>query len=125
MKLLQAAPDGGKSSGVTAYFLFESKRFGSVALLRFSKGTREAYHTHAFNALTWWLSGRVTEHHASGVRKQWGPSLWPKLTKRTCFHKVEAHRITWALTLRGPWADRWKELRGGKIVHLTHGRVEV
>lgn len=125
MKLLQSAPDGGKSSGVTAYFLFESKRFGSVALLRFNKGTREAYHSHAFNALTWWLRGRVTEHHTANKPRQWSPSLWPKLTRRSCFHKIEAHQTTWALTIRGPWVDYWNELRSGKLVRLTHGRKEV
>lgn len=125
MKLFQSAPDGGKSSGVTAYFLFESKRFGSIALLRFSKGSREAFHSHAFNALTWWLKGRVTEHHVSGASMEWKPSIKPKLTRRSCFHKVQAHETTWCLTVRGPWVDQWKEKRGDEVVTLTHGRVEI
>lgn len=124
MKLFQSAPDGGKSSGVTAYFLFESKRFGSIALLRFSNGSREAFHSHAFHALTWWLKGSVTEHHVSGDSLKWNPSFKPKLTRRSCFHKVEAHEVTWAFTIRGPWADNWKEKRGDNIVTLTHGRLE-
>ena len=125
MKILCSAPDGGDNSGVKAYFLFESKRFGSVALLRFDKGTREAFHSHAFNALTWWLRGSVTERHVDGSVCGWKPSVKPKLTKRSCFHRVEAHETTWALTLRGPWCDTWLELRRGETVTLTHGRVEL
>jgi hypothetical protein len=125
MKIMQSAPDGGKGSGVTAYFLFESKRFGSVALLRFAKGSREAFHSHAFNALTWWLSGSVTEHHVSGNSIEWRLSFKPKRTGRDCFHKIEARQVTWALTVRGPWVDRWQEKRGDKFVTLTHGRKEV
>jgi hypothetical protein len=122
MKLFRKAPDGGKDSGVTAYFLFESKRFGSVALLRFSKGTREAYHSHAFNARTWWLWGSVTEHHLMREPIKWRPSFKPKFTPRECFHKIVADEVTWAFTIRGPWQDKWKEWRSGEFVTLTHGR---
>ena len=55
-RLFFVKPDGGKNSGVTAYFLIEWKVLFSVGILRFNEGTREAYHSHAFNALTWWLS---------------------------------------------------------------------
>lgn len=127
MRLFSKAPDGGKDSGVTAYFLFESKRFGSVAILRFSKGSREAFHSHAFNAWTWWLKGRVIEHFQGRYLSQlmWKPSWRPKYTPRRCFHKIEALEVTWALTLRGPWADYWWEDRKGKLVALTHGRKEI
>lgn len=125
MKIMCSAPDGGTNSGVKAYFLFESKRIGSVALLRFEKGTREAFHSHAFNALTWWLRGSVTERHVDGRARNWRPSIKPKLTKRSCFHRVEAREVTWALTLRGPWHDTWLEQRHGRTVTLTHGRVEL
>ena len=125
MKIMQSAPDGGKGSGVKAYFLLESKRFGSIAILRFEKGGREAFHSHAFHALTWWIYGSVTEHHVSGQSIQWRPSIKPKHTGRECFHKIEAKQVTWALTVRGPWVDRWQEKRGDKIVNLTHGRVEI
>lgn len=127
MKLLAAAPDGGKNSGVTAYFLFESKRFGSIALLRFDKGSREAYHSHAFNAWTWWLKGRVIEHFKQRYfgALVWRPSWRPKYTPRHCFHKIQALEVTWALTVRGPWVSTWQEQRKGKLVTLTHGRKEI
>lgn len=126
MRVLESAPDGGDTSGVRAFFLFESKRFGSIALLRFNKGSRDAFHSHAFNALTWWLWGEVLERCIRPYSKQWWrPSLIPKFTPRNCFHKIEALRTTWALTFRGPWVDTWYEDRGGKLIQLTHGRKEV
>lgn len=122
MKFFQKSPDGGKDSGVTAYFLFESKRFGSVAFLRFNKGTREAFHSHAFNAFTWWIKGSVTEEHLTKEPIKWYPSFKPKFTSRGCFHKIVADEVTWAFTIRGPWKDTWQESRNGELVTLTHGR---
>lgn len=115
--------DGGPKSGVTGYMLLEWKILCSIGLLHFKEGSREAFHNHAFNAITWWLSGKVTEEQTSGETKDFVPSLVPKITKRDCFHKVIAHRDTWALTFRGPWTDTWKELRPleGEVT-LTHGR---
>ncbi|MBK3400436.1 hypothetical protein HPY23_28610 [Methylobacterium sp. IF7SW-B2] len=124
MKLLQAAPDGGAKSGVRGYFLIEHKKTLSIVLLRFEKGTREAFHEHAFNALTVWLKGRVLEHHLDGPTKAFRGGQW-KLTPRSTFHKLEALETTWAISFRGPWVDRWREWRGGRMVTLTHGRKEV
>ncbi len=118
-------PDGGKDSGVTAYFLIEWKMLFSIGILHFKKGTREAYHNHAFNALTWWLKGKVTEIKLNGEEKDYAPSLTPKYTAKTNFHKVLSHEDTWALTFRGPWSDTWEEYRKDKYVTLTHGRKEI
>lgn len=118
-------PDGGKDSGVMAYFLIEWKPVFSVGILRFNEGTREAYHNHAFNALTWWLKGLVTEEKLNGEKKDYSPSLKPKYTSRDNFHKVIAHEKTFALTLRGPWSDTWQEYRKDRYVTLTHGRKEI
>lgn len=119
-------PDGGKNSGVTGYFLIEWKKLFSVGLLRFNEGSREAYHSHAFNALTWWLSGKVTEQKLNVINeKEYSPSIIPKYTTRDNFHRVKAHKKTFALTFRGPWSDTWKESRQGKMVTLTHGRIEL
>lgn len=115
---------------MTAYFLIEWKRGFSIALLHFNKGTREAFHEHAFNAVTLWIKGRVREHilaslfdHAAEVREFKAGQM--KLTPRSCFHKIEALESTWALSVRGPWVDRWRELRKDRLVTLTHGRREV
>lgn len=115
--------DGGKESGVIGYFLIEWKLLFSIGLLRFKKGSRENYHSHAFNALTWWLSGRVTEINYKDIDRDYTPSVYPKKTLREKIHKVFAHQETWAITFRGPWADTWKEIDpDGNEIRLTHGR---
>ena len=120
--------DGGKNSGVTGYFLIEWKKVFSIGLLHFKKGSREAYHSHAFFAMTWFLKGTVTEEKYNGPNKDFGPSIIPKFTPRTNLHRVISHLDTWALTFRGPWEDYWIEYRPDKKeawVYLTHGRKEV
>lgn len=118
-------PDGGKDSGVTGYFLIEWKILFSIGILRFNEGSREAYHNHAFNALTWWLKGSVTEEKLDLSQKHFKPSLIPKYTSRDNFHKVIAHKTTYALTFRGSWLDRWNEFKNNEIITLTHGRKEI
>jgi hypothetical protein len=124
-RLLFIAPDGGKDSGVQAFFIIEWKAVFSIAILRFNKGSREAYHNHAFHALTWWLKGKVTEQKITGELKEYTPSFIPKFTSRSNFHKVNAHKTTYALTIRGPWKDTWEEYRKGMLITLTHGRKEI
>lgn len=121
MKICTQAPDGGASSGVTGYFLIECKPLFSIALLHFAPGTREAFHSHAFNALTLWLKGRVIEHDVSGASQPYCAGEI-KYTPRSKFHKVEALGSAWALSVRGPWVDRWQEVRQGRLLTLTHGR---
>lgn len=119
--------DGGKDSGVTGYFLIEWKKVFSIGLLHFKEGSREAYHSHAFFGITWWLKGSVIEQHLSGKERAFHPSFRPKFTSRDCFHRVVANTSTWALTFRGPWEDKWFEYRPkeNKTIVLTHGRKVV
>jgi quercetin dioxygenase-like cupin family protein len=121
MKFFAVSKDGGPKSHVTGFFLLEIKPLFSIALLRFALGTREAFHSHAFNAVTLWLSGKVIEHNLDGTSKQWTPGQL-KYTRRKTFHKVEALKDSWALTFRGPWVDMWREFVDGKFITLTHGR---
>lgn len=108
MKFFKCAKDGGPESTVTGYWLFEIKRFASVALLRFDDGSRDVYHSHAFASLNWVLKGCVLEHTQADVRPH-RPSFWPILTRRSTFHKVVSDGTTWVLSLRGPWSKRWLE----------------
>lgn len=124
MKVCSKAWDGGENSGVTGYFLVEIKPLFSIVLLHFAKGSREAYHSHAFNALSIWLWGRVKEHILYGDTLGWNAGR-AKYTPRDCFHKIEALEDSWCLSFRGPWVDKWYEVRKGKYVTLTHGRIEV
>ena len=122
MRLLTKAKDGGPESPVDGYFLFEIKSLCSVALLKFNAGQRENFHTHAFNALTWFLTGDLQEEDFNGSTYTYRRGLMPKLTLREKNHRVKAYRDSWCLTLRGPWADTWTEDTKEKTTVLTHGR---
>ena len=126
MKFLSYGKDGGDKSNVWGWWLVEIKSLFSIVFLCFEKGSREAYHSHAFNAVTWFISGDVDEHHKDGRVLKWKPSFIPKYTPRSTFHKVYCNERTYALSLRGPWVDKWQEYSGKskKTTTLTHGRVE-
>ena len=124
MRFFEKSHDGGENSGVTGYFVVEIKSLFSIVLLKFNKGTREAFHNHAFNAITFWLTGSVKEHMIDGTVNVWKAGQ-VKYTPRSNFHKVEALEETWALSIRGPWVNTWNESRFGKMFTLTHGRKEI
>jgi hypothetical protein len=127
MKLFQQAKDGGPDSTVSGFFFIELKQFFSVALLRFMEGSREAYHDHAFNSISWILSGTLVEHHKNGEVVFHTRTFTPIKTLRNTFHKVYSRGTTWVFTIRGPWVDRWHEFlpQTQQQLTLTHGRVVV
>jgi hypothetical protein len=127
VKWLWGQKDGGPDSRVYVWGL-EIKGLFSVLVLRFDEGSREAFHTHAFNSISWLLSGRL---HESTCPK-WGgmyvhfPSWTPIRTTRLTFHKVDGvEPSNWVLTFRGPWADTWRDVSAAGDVTLTHGRKVV
>lgn len=129
MKLFNRSKDGGPESLVKAYFLFEIKSMGSIAILRFNPGGREAFHTHAFNAWTWFLWGEMVEetYHPYLYPEYhfYKRSLFPKITRRSKNHRVIAYKTSWAFTIRGPWSKTWTETINGENIVLTHGRKRV
>jgi hypothetical protein len=127
MKFFNKSKDGGPNSPVDAYFLCEIKGLFSVALLKFNKGCREEYHTHAFNAFTWFIKGELTEEAVNGRLYQYKRSLKPKLTTRLKNHRVIASEDSWCATVRGPWSKYWEETSANKMSSkiLTHGRKVV
>jgi len=127
MKILHFGKDGGSESTVWGFWLIEIKSLFSVALLVFEDGSRDAYHSHAFDCISWVLRGELMEEMLmSRARRRYCPSLRPIITRRSTFHKVVSRGRTWVLTFRGPWAPTWFEWipRRG-MVELTHGRQEV
>jgi hypothetical protein len=137
--------DGGEQSRVWCWG-FEFKRLFSVLLLKFDEGSREAFHTHAFNSVSLVLRGALhevqmlappanddgttTAHKCVTLMHciPHTPSWRPVFTYRDTFHMVEGRaRATWVLTLRGPWADNWREFlpEGARHIRLTHGRREL
>lgn len=127
-RLLTVTKDGGDESHVWAYWLFAWKALFSVGLLRFEDGTREAYHSHAFDCVSWVLRGKLVEicigAFTPGVR-EYRPSALPVITRRATFHKVRSVGRTWVLTFRGPWVDTWREYTSAGTRTLTHGRKAV
>jgi hypothetical protein len=123
VKLFKRMRDGGPDSPVIGYFLVEIKSLFSIVLLHFTD-TREAYHSHAFNALTFWLKGKVVEYVHNGGWKIWYAGDW-KYTPRNLMHKVRPLRDAWALSIRGPWSDTWQEYKEGQYTTLAHGRKVV
>lgn len=140
MKLFYKGKDGGPESKVTGYWLIEAKGLFSIALLKLEDGSREAYHSHAFNAVSWLLKGKLQEDvkvsgrcRASGeywdgdYTTTYTPSFKPIYTSRDNMHKVSSVGTSWALTFRGPWAKQWKEYipATGEEYTLESGRVRV
>lgn len=132
MKLFKKGFDGGEKSGVVGYWLIEIKSLFSIVLLKFNKGSREAYHNHAFNAYSWFLSGEVEEQRfnteTKTVTKQtFKPSFKPKYTPRENLHRVQSKGVTWCLSIRGPWSSTWNEYspRTKELITLSSGRVEL
>lgn len=122
MKILKWSKDGGPESPVDAFFIVEIKSLFSVALLRFNKGGREAFHTHAFNAWTWFISGDLVEEDINGEFHIYERNILPKITRRTKNHRVIADRTSWCITVRGTWAKTWTEDTETHHTVLTHGR---
>jgi hypothetical protein len=130
--------DGGPDSRVWCWG-FEFKRLFSVLLLKFGEGSREAFHTHAFNSVSLVLRGALHEVQMDEVTTELGPTQltrhirhapsWrPVFTYRDTFHMVEGRApATWVLTLRGPWVNNWREFitEGARHIRLTHGRKEL
>lgn len=125
MKFFKRMRDGGPESPVVGYFLIEIKSLFSVVLLHFG-GTREAFHSHAFNAITLWLRGGVEEviKTADGYEKISWKAGQLKVTLRDTMHKVLPGGGAWAISFRGPWAKTWREYlpEENRFVTLTHGR---
>lgn len=127
MKFLSIGKDGGPQSTVTGYWLAEVKRLLSVVLLRFDDGSRDEYHSHAFDSLNWVIRGEVEENHLDGRRVRHRPSWRPVVTRRSTFHRVVSNGTTWVFSIRGPWSRTWQEYDPdeGSYSTLTHGRIEV
>lgn len=127
MKFLKLMKDGGKESKVWGFFFIEIKSLFSVVLLKFADGSRDAYHTHAFDSVSWVLKGKLKENLLQKGVEVYTPSFSPISTYRDTFHKVVSTGNTYVLSFRGPWVDKWEEFLPGenKFITLTHGRKTV
>lgn len=127
MRFFRKAKDGGPDSTVTGYWLCEIKSLFSIVLLKFENGSRDEYHSHAFNSLNWVLSGIVREQLKmpnTTFDTPYLPSRRPIVTKRSTFHRVMSYGTTWVFSIRGPWSKTWLEYdpKTDSTSTLTHGR---
>lgn len=126
MKILSRGKDGGPDSKVEGFWLVEIKSLFSIALLRFGRGSREVYHSHAFNSVSWVMSGGLKEKVRGGPVNYYFPSLNFITTKRNRIHKVYGiNDSNWVLTFRGPWSKTWVELSDSGFTVLESNRVPV
>lgn len=135
MKIFKMMKDGGPESRVWGYWLIEAKKLFSVVLLHFKDGSREAYHSHAFNSISWVLRGTLIEDQKlitpifgmDHLLTVYGPSFKPVWTARENMHRVTSVGSTWVISFRGPWAKYWQEYlpKENRLVTLTSGRIEV
>jgi hypothetical protein len=126
--LFETGRDGGPKSKVMGFWLVRIKSLFSVAFLRFDEGSREAFHSHAFNSISWVVRGGLREVMQDGSPDNvYVPSWKPVVTRRETFHKVYGlGKANWVLTFRGPWVDKWYEItEDGRQITLTHNRVVV
>lgn len=129
MKFFCKSKDGGPESTVTAYTLIEIKSVFSIILLKFEGLSRDVYHTHAFDCISWVLKGKLVEYLCDGIfiPRKYRPSILPVITRRETYHKVDSVGTTWVISFRGSWKDSWKEFFPHRQTErtLTHGRIEV
>ncbi len=137
MKILMGSKDGGPESTVRMWGL-ESKRFGSILVLCFAEGSREAFHSHAFKSISWLLSGCLVEEtikrvssagrvHRAYEDTVYVPSVSPIRTPRERMHKVSGFATSsWVVTFRGPWEPTWLDWSDyeSKPRRLSWGRKE-
>jgi hypothetical protein len=127
VKFFHFGKDGGDESTVWGFWLIEAKRLFSIAVLKFVGESREAFHNHAFDSISWVLKGQLVENMLDGTVNVYRPSLLPIITRRNTFHKVDSTGTTWVFTLRGPWTKTWHEYlpQTDEQITLTNGRVRV
>jgi len=123
--MFKASKDGGPDSTVWMYGI-EIKWLFSILLLRFEDGSRDAYHSHAFDCVSWVLRGELFEQFRARAPNRYRPSWRPIITRTYDFHKVTSIGRTWVLTFRGPWGRTWQEhIPGGDTYTLERGRRRV
>jgi quercetin dioxygenase-like cupin family protein len=123
MKFFAYEKDGGKESKVWGLFIAEIKSLFSVVLLHFKDGSREAFHSHAFNSKSLILRGQLNEHMIDGKVNVYKAGQIVT-TLREHFHMVKSVGDTFVISFRGPWASTWHEFipGTGERLTMTHGR---
>lgn len=122
IKICSFGKDGGDESTVFGFWIVELKKLFTIVFLKFEGMSREAFHNHAFNSISWVISGMLIEEMLDGSIRIHTPSLFPIITPREDFHKVSSFGNTYVISFRGKWDDVWHEKINNDYIRLTHGR---
>lgn len=122
IKICSFGKDGGDESTVFGFWIVELKKLFTIVFLKFEGMSREAYHNHAFNSISWVISGMLIEEMLDGSTRIHTPSIIPIITPREDFHKVSSFGNTYVISFRGKWDDVWHEKINNDYIRLTHGR---
>jgi hypothetical protein len=114
---------------IVQYTIFESKYLFSVLIFNWKSIKQDRFHSHAFSALCFLLSGSYEEETFNGVEIK--PNTVDRWMKPRLLSKSYTHRIlrampnTWTLVLVGPWQKYWYEYfaETKTWVKLKWGRV--
>ena len=96
-------------------------------ILKFDGKSREAFHTHAFNAVSWILCGKMVEYFLDKKIpcRLLVPNVLPFKTYKDDFHMVSSIGTSWALSFRGPWEKQWLESTPQDgLYRLRTGRIK-
>jgi len=100
VKFLARRKDGGPESHVVGYWLVEIRSMFSIALLRFGPGGRRAYHSHAFDSISWVLAGHLREQHIWGRHEVHRPGWRLEREVRGIGERKAGHLTSWWSTGR-------------------------
>lgn len=125
IKLLWNKKDGGPESNVVCWGI-EIKSLFSILVLNFKQGSREAFHSHAFNSISWLFSGALKETFLVKDSVLYVPNIKPIIIKKDPPHKVYGiFKNNWVVSFRGPWQKTWVDVEPNTTKTLTHGRKVV
>jgi hypothetical protein len=120
----------GKGS-VTQYTLFENKKLFSIIFYKWNTIDQIRFHTHAFTAFAFLLSGWYWEkvkYNDIEMTNFVNQPLWPRyLPKNYCHAIKNAKPGTLTMVITGPWQKHWYEYfpDKGHWIKYTWGREKV
>jgi|TARA_R110000868_G_scaffold74337_5_gene214931 hypothetical protein len=98
---------------IIQYTIFENKFFGGIWIYNWKTILQNRFHTHAFSAYAFLLSGSYTEEVIQDgkiltrVVSQW---MRPRrLPKNYCHRILRAEPNTWTIVFFGKWEPNWWE----------------
>lgn len=110
---------------INAYILFEWKKLFSIIIYNWKTIKQNRFHSHAFPAYAFLLSGSYTQEvYSKGEIKTQEVNSWltPRYLPRNYTHRImKAEPNTWTIVFVGPWHDYWYEYFDENKVWVKYG----